>query len=452
MIKEPTKVKKTDKKESFMKDLLSYGRTAAFSFLFALVFTLVLSFQARSEMIKNLYIAKNQKHIIEQQLAKQITEQSNLTESLATKPYSVCMQVGDLYEAAANFEKAEYAYKLATERAKSGNYKPYYKLVTVLATQEKFSEAEDIINSIYDISNKDLIKFKTRSYIVIGDKYYSIGKFLKAASSYERANYYYTRFKKQDKVVADSIKNRIINSYVKAADIIVKNGYNTDAVRFLKKAADLDPNNFSIQYKLAVIYADLDPLKSVEYFEPLLEKMPQDIDYETYNRVLMKAANIADLQGDSIKAKYYRYRIHTIDLFINNKVVYKNDFDVFLNSLNVKKVLFSYKIKLSLKLRNDSAYDIYKMKADVVLKQGEKIKEVVTLDIVNKNAPLYSNGSETKPYDIVIGKNIFTKRELENYVIEIYLYKDKKYKTFIKSYSIPIKNFKEKDVIQDYLE
>ena len=45
-------------------------------------------------------------------------------------------------------------------------------------------------------------------------------------------------------------------------------------------------------------------------FNDLLEECPQNIDYGVYNRALMKSANIADLEGRTTEAKYYRYKIH----------------------------------------------------------------------------------------------------------------------------------------------
>ena len=45
----------------------------------------------------------------------------------------------------------------------------------------------------------------------MGDKYYSIGKFLSAAKSYEKAKFYYDKFTRKDPVVESSIKNRIKN-------------------------------------------------------------------------------------------------------------------------------------------------------------------------------------------------------------------------------------------------
>jgi len=311
MIKE--KQKRTNKK-TLMQVLLEYLRTVLIAFAVAIGITLFLTFQARHEMIKNLYLEKENKYLIDENIAKQITEHKNLEYALSTRNYIICMQVGNLYETAGNFEKAQIAYEEALKKSNGRSYTPYQKLVYVLAQQEKFEETEQLIESLTDTQNKSLIKFKTRAYMILGDKYYSIGKFLHAARNYEKSKYYYDRFSKKDSKIEGAINTRIINSYIEAADIIVKNGYNSDAVRFLKKAEKLDPDNYKIKYKLAIIYTDLDPEKAAEYFEPLLDKMPQDIDYDTYNRAMIKAANIADLEGRSTIGKYYTKSILKIFL------------------------------------------------------------------------------------------------------------------------------------------
>ena len=439
MIKES---KKKSKKKTIANILMEYTRTVAISFGCALVFTVLLSFHARSEMIKNLYINADEQQKMDEKVAKQIVMQSDLTKNLRVKKYAICLQVGNLYYTAQDYENAEFAYKLAIEKAKTGVYTPYLKLVEVYADQEKFDDAQRLLKSVKDIQNKKLIKFKTRAYIVLGDKYYSIGKFLSAAKCYEKSKFYYDKFSKKDAKVDDSIITRVTNAYIEAANVMVKNGYNSEAVRFLKKAEKYSPDNFEIKYKLAIIYSDLDPMKSVVYFEPLLEEKPQFIDYGVYGKALMKAANIADLEGKSTLAKYYRYKIHSIDIFVGQKVVYKNDIEIILDSFIVKKLWFKYKLRAKYKFKNVSNNDIKHLSADFVLlhKDKDRVLETVTKTFADKKAPLYSNGGETPDIEIIFGKNIFTKKELEQYVIDIYLYKDERYKTLAGTMRVPLKS------------
>ena len=174
----------------------------------------------------------------------------------------------------------------------------------------------------------------------------------------------------------------------------------------------------------------------------LLEEKPQFIDYGVYGKALMKAANIADLEGKSTLAKYYRYKIHSIDIFVGQKVVYKNDIEIILDSFIVKKLWFKYKLRAKYKFKNVSNNDIKHLSADFVLlhKDKDRVLETVTKTFADKKAPLYSNGGETPDVEIIFGKNIFTKKELEQYVIDIYLYKDERYKTLAGTMRVPLKS------------
>lgn len=437
MIKERKKKTKYNFKKSKKRIFLEYLRTIFFSLVFAIILTSCLAIQARNEMIKNIYASAEQQRSLDKATALRLISESNLLENLQTKKYSVCMHIGELYETAGDYKDAQIVYEHAVLKAKPGVYKPYYRLICVLIEQENFKQAIALLENIKDITDKKLVKFKTRSYLTIGDKYYSIGKFLSAAKSYEKADFYYSKFAKKDEVIVDSIKNRIISSYIQVADIMVKTGLNSEAVRFLRKAEQYDKDNFKIRYKLAIILADSDPEKSVEYFESLLEEIPQDIDYGVYGIALMKAANIADLDNRPTKAKYYRYKIHSLDLFINRKVVYKNDIETNVESFIVKKVMFTYPLKAVFSFANVSSVDLINLTGDFVLSQNGKKVETITIPIATKSKPLYSNGYNKNPIEVKFKKALFTKKELENYTIKIYLYKDERFKTLVCETKIP---------------
>lgn len=441
MIKERKKDTKYNFNKSKKRIIIEYVRTVFVSFIVAIFITTGLAIHARNEMIKDIFASQQAQKVLDRKVALEIITQTNLLKDLGKKTYSVCMHAGEIYEIAEDYKGAQAAYELAIQKSKPGQYKPYYKLICVLAAQENFDAAEDVLNNIKDVSDKKLIKFKTRSYLTIGDKYYSIGKFLSAAKTYEKADFYYDKFSKKDPVVEDSINRRIINAYVQVADIMVKTGLNSDAIRFLRKAESYAPNDFKIRYKLAIVLSDSDPEVAVEYIEKLLKEIPQEIDYGVYNTALMKAANIADLDGRPTKAKYYRYKIHSIDLFINRKVVYKNDIETSLKSFSVKKVLFNYPLKATYQFINVSNSDIINLRGDFVLCLNDKPVETISTTVANKDNPMSCNPTKPNETSVSFKKKIFTKKELENYTIKIYLYKDDKYKTFVSENIIPKRSF-----------
>ena len=220
------------------------------------------------------------------------------------------------------------------------------------------------------------------------------------------------KFSKKDKTIEESILKRIVNSYIHVADIMVKTGLNSDAIRFLKRAEKYSPNDFNIRYKLAIVLSDSDPEKSVEYLESLLEERPQDIDYSVYNTALMKAANIADLDNRPTKAKYYRYKIHSIDMFVNRKVVYRNDIEISLKSLNIKKIIFTYPIKIVYQFLNVSNADIINLQGDFILCYNNKPIEKITTTIASKKQPLFSYSNNPNEVPISFTTKIYTKKEL----------------------------------------
>ena len=441
MIKEKKKNTKFNIKKTKLQILIECIRTIFCAFLCGTVITIGLVMHARNEIIKNPFLDPHEQSRLEKKIALEIISESDLLKDLTTKNYKYCMRVGEIYEIAGEYANSQKAYESAIKKTKPNNFTPYQKLIFVLVAQENFDEVDLLLDSIKDRTDKGLIKFKTRSYLTIGDKYYSMGKFLSAAKAYERARFYYNKFSKKDSEIEKSIMNRILNSYIKVADVMVKNGLNSDAVRYLKKAENYDNENFMIKYKLAIVYSDLDPELSVSYFDSLLKEIPQEIDYDIYNLALMKSANIVDLDGRTTQAKYYRYKIHSNDLYIKRKVIYKNDLEITINSFSRKKVLFSYPLKVTYGFLNTSNYDIKALTGDFILCQNDKPIETITKSVATNDTPLLISAEEPNLINIEFKKKIFTKKELDTYTIKIYLYKDKKFKTLVCENIIPKSSF-----------
>jgi len=87
-----------------------------------------------------------------------------------------------------------------------------------------------------------------------------------------------------------------------------------------------------------------------------------------------------------------------------------------------------------------------KLKGDFVLatKDG-KVFETITKTLANKNYPLLSNTYKPQEITINFNKKVFTKKELENYVVKIYLYKDEKFKTLVCETKVPHKTINRKN-------
>ncbi|MCQ2753977.1 MAG: hypothetical protein MJ231_02895, partial [bacterium] len=265
MIKEKQKKTKYNSVKTTSQIVLEYVKTVLLSFGVGIVITSFLAIHARSEMIKNLYAENGDRDSINKAIAEQIIKNTDLMADLPNKRYDLCIKVGDLYMTVNDYQNAEVAYNAANLKDKPEMYTADYKLICALVSQEKFDKAELILNDVKDKNEKKLLKFKSRSYMVIGDKYYSLGKFISAAKNYEKSAFYYNKFAKKDKKIVESIENRIANSYIHSADIMVNSGRNSDAVRFLKKAEKLAPNNLTTKYRLGIILSDYEPEESLNY-------------------------------------------------------------------------------------------------------------------------------------------------------------------------------------------
>ena len=171
MIKEKKKKTKYNFQKTKAQIISEYLRTILCSILVAIVITTTLAIHARNEMIKDIFASAQEQKTLDRRTALEIITQTNLMKDLKNKKYAVCMHAGEIYEIAEDYIDAQKAYELAIQKAKPQNYKPYYKLICVLVAQEKFKDADAVLDNIRDYTDKNLIKFKTRSYLTIGDKY-----------------------------------------------------------------------------------------------------------------------------------------------------------------------------------------------------------------------------------------------------------------------------------------
>ncbi len=70
MVKEEKKKERFGPRQTFPQIIAGYLRTVALSFFVALLFTVLLSFHARSEMIKNIYTSGEERQKMNEQVAR----------------------------------------------------------------------------------------------------------------------------------------------------------------------------------------------------------------------------------------------------------------------------------------------------------------------------------------------------------------------------------------------
>lgn len=426
-------------KNNILINILLYLKNIAISILIALIITICLLFNTRQHVINNFNNSYVNNLKFNKHFAKELLQNSELNINFQQQSFSTCMYFASLYYTIEQYDNAKNIYSIAMLKSKPNNYQAHLKYVEILILQNKLNEAKEFIENIPDNNNKNLIKMKSNSYLLLGDALFAQKKYLTAARYYKKSKFYYDLFKKRKKTIEEKLINDISNSYNKVADILVENNYPKEAIEYLKKARKIKPNDFITEYKLAILYSDLDPLKSLEYFEQLIKQKPQEIDSNIYIKALMHSANIESLSGNEIKAKLYRYKIYSFEELLKHKVVYKNDFDIIFQNINYSKKFFKYRINTIIRIQNHSLSNINKLYVELILKKDDKILDKITKECISNKKILQADGDLTPPIEITFNKNFLTKTDLSKLEIDIYLYKDEKYKTLIKTKTVPIK-------------
>ena len=169
MIKEKQKITKYNYRKTRKQVLMEYVRTIFFSILVSIIITSSLALHARHEMIKTFNNADVIQNKIDKKVAEQILAQNDYIVNLQSKNYGVCIHVAELYDIARDFERAEYAYKIAVQKSPKGIYKAHLKLSELYIAQEKFDEANNFIEENELIKTKDGIVLP-----VSGRRYFSV--------------------------------------------------------------------------------------------------------------------------------------------------------------------------------------------------------------------------------------------------------------------------------------
>ena len=440
MIKEKKKKSKYSFEKTKKQIIIEYMRTIIASMVIAAMITACCVNKARNSIIENVTIKQKEEYTIEKELAYKIINESDITEHLEIKSAQECIKAGEIFEIVNYYKKAENAYKIAIKKSKINNYNAHFKLTCLYVNQSNFDKAIELINSVPDNSSQNLIKYKTKSYLALGDKYYSIGKFVKASNNYEKAKFYYSKTKRIDDVVLKSIDNRIYEAYLHASDELALASKNSVALDYLKKAEAINKDTPELEYRFAILYSDADPELSVKYINKIINKIPQYVDYSIYTKALTKSAIIADLDNRPNDAKHYRYKIHSIDLYLQRKVIYKEDIELLLKSFSIKKIFFTYKLQPTFNFTNATNMDYTNLYADFILYSNNKKIEQVTKQISDKKKPLYAYNNNTVDVPVEFKKHLLTKKELNDYSIKIYIYKDKKFKTYLGEIQVPTKS------------
>lgn len=363
--------------------------------------------------------------------------------------FKYSLRLGYLYELKKSYDAAEVEYKSAIEKAPYYEYKPQYYLALLYLAENKLQKAQDMMDSIGEKPDKTLIKYKAEVYSHLGDKYYSVGFYEEAALKYEKAISYYK--------IINSRKYKLLNgnlasSYVYLADEKAAQGENDDAISYLKQAKAIF-NDPIIKYKLALLLMNKQPYVAEDYFEQVYKQEPALINYDTYNKFLLKQYAMAQMMDKPVDAELYKYKIDQLKEYYDNNILSVDDLyiDDLSGKISVDTWKLSYKVSVSLKFQNVSKYPINSLYLYVVFKDGDKVLDTYSEQVIDGQHSLKVR--ETSPLINIeaTSKKVVFKEDTKAITVQILASKGvDSYKLLLKEFTIkerikqsgnPIKQF-----------
>ena len=419
-------------------NIVKYVETAFVTFLavsVVVVFSLFTSYKNVENKLKKS-VKYNEK--IEYYMVGLMIEQTKYFQALNPYDYTIDARLGYLYMLYKEYENSEKAYKMAIEKMPNNVYEPYQGLALVYIRQNKYEEAENLINSLNDKPNEKLIDMKGELYEKLGNCYYKDGYYYQAAKKFERSLFYYTKLKKKPKETILRLNECIATSYMNLADMFLDEGKYDYTVKLLNKAEEYMPDSIAIKYKKALALLDSDPEQAEKLMDIVFKKDPEHTNFYIYYDLLKKLVIKSYNAKKFAEAKLYKYKAEKLTEFVQDNIIYKNEiaFDAVEAYATIKKkkanIVFKFKI------RNLSRLDLRKLHVNIIFKNNDQEIYRFEQELFN-NSMYLTMHEETPVLDIKLEKPIkISSKNKPNLTANVELYKNPKYIYKIGVYSIPI--------------
>lgn len=322
---------------------------------------------------------------------------SKYLEEAAKNPgdYSINVKLGNLYELMFSYGQAEEQYKKAINKSPFGVYSSYLGLANLYIKMGKYNQALNIVKRLKNTDHKPLLIAKGDFYMNLGDALWEKSDYENAVKQYKIAFFYY---KKVDSNKKESAINGILDCYNKIADVEFKHHNIYRAIESLETAL-LYKETPIVQYKLAILYKDIDPIQANAYMEKTYKTDPGIINFDIYENILFNLINYYYSNGKDVETELYKQKLKIIRNFQKRYVITDNDVKINIISLRYKENFFKTKKNLKVKftIENTSKYDFNTLYILVKLRDENKSNEVFSQRFYSKKIPLKSR-TESQEY------------------------------------------------------
>lgn len=369
-------------KKNFENHIKTFLFTILSIFIAVFILLGVIRYQVYLENVQ----AQKESNVVDKSLVGILIDKNQYLLQKDPSNYKINLKLADLYEEEKDYANSEFQYKEALGKIPYGEFETQCRMALFYIRRDRLEDAENIISSVDEKPDKELVRCKGEVYNALGDKYYAKGEYDDAGQEYKKSLFYYSKIN-SDQI--KTVKDNIASAYVYLADEEVRNMQIQDAIDDLQTALSIVDAPI-IKYKLALLLMQDSPDLSCKYFEEVFQKEPSIINYDTYYKFLSELAAEADANGSLAKAELYRYRIKKLKDYYASNLLSVEDISVEAESGKIKLNGWTrkYDIKFEFRLKNLSEYDMRSLVIDVIFKDGNTIIDEHIKKIADKDSPL----------------------------------------------------------------
>lgn len=371
-------------RDTFLEYLKTFFLTLFITFVLVLVLLGIIQNQVYNELSEK----KAQDEVIDYYLIGVMIEKNKYLENKDPDNYTINLKLGTLYQAEKDYKNAELQYKKSIGKAPYPEFKPNYKLALLYINQNRLEDAQMVMDKIYEIPNKKLIKYKAEIYAKLGDKYYEKADYANAALRYQKSLNYYRIIKSKAGV---AMEGNMASAYVYLAEQKVSEMQIEDAINYLELANSIIDAPI-IKYKLAILLEKQDPELAYTYFEQVFKTTPELINHKEYYNFLMELANKATLENNFGQAALYEYKAKRLDEYFKTNILSVEDISVEMaeGKMLLNRWTNKYNAILKIKIKNSSKEDLNSLYLDVIFKDNLKTIDEYKQQIASDEYKLYS--------------------------------------------------------------
>ena len=312
--------------------------------------------------------------------------------------YTLDTKLGNFYNILGHYDSSEQHFKNAMAKAPYGIYSPYFDLAYFYLRQKRFDDAENTIKQIKVVKKMPVHAAKGDFYLTMGDMYTDFGDFEVAMTNYEKALSLYERSgRKKRQIIAEG---RILDTYDSLALKNMEKKKLASAIDSLEKYRSIKDTPV-VNYKLAILYKDVAPLKSYKYIKKAYNSDPGLINYDIYEKIVLDVIKHYESEGDNTAVSLYAHKLKMLKNFKERYLLQNGELDIELKKTRIKNHIFNDKktVYVEFVIKNTTHNNIQPLYLTIEADYNSKSEIIYSKKLFNKKSPLRALG-ESDPIKI----------------------------------------------------